>query len=251
MDRIKRFVVLPLGLLIINLALSLYRNPWRSFFNYRLDFWQKFGYFLRGLSACAVYIFLIGLLFTFVFTRVRVLELFKKHALKAMGTVLAAELAARLLADVLSRLFNDAALEAIKRGAEWIWWYSVFLSLPERAIHIAVLYFTLRLLMKPLNLSFTLRKRALFDTLFIYVSVNILSLYLMMRLTEYLNKAGTFTMTSVSLFGAVMNIDGFNALIMFSSGLVSVLLDLLIFKYFRRCSKDSVEAAPIQDLSIH
>ncbi len=251
MDKMKRFAVLPLGLLIINLALSLYRNPWLPFFSYRLDFWQKAGYFLRGLSACAAYILLIALLFTFVFTHVRVLDLFKKSALKAMGIVLAAELAARLLADILSQLISHAALEAVKRGAELIWWYSVFMSLPERVIHIAVLYFTLRLLLKPLNLSFTLRKRALFDTLFIYVSVNILSLYLMMRLTEYLNKAGTFTMTSVSLFGAVMNIDGFNALIMFSSGLVSVLLDLLVFEYFRRCMKGSVETAPIQNPSIH
>lgn len=244
MDKMKRFVVLPLGLLIINLALSLYRNPWWSFFSYRLDFWQKIGYFLRGLSACAVNIFLISLLFTFVFTRVQVSELFKKPALKAMGIVLTVELAARLLMEIVMKQINRFSLDAVKRGAEMIWWRAVCISLPGWVIHIAVIYFTLWLLLKPLNLGFTLRKRALFNTLFIYVSVNILSLYLMMRLAEYLNKAGTFTMTSVSLFGMTMGMDGFNALIMFGSGLISVLLDLLVFEYINRCIKDSKESAP-------
>lgn len=245
MDKMKRFVVLPFGLLIINLALGFYRDPWRSLSSYRLDFWQKIGYFLRGLSACAAYILLIALLFTFVFTRARVSDLFKKPALKAMGIVFAAELAARLFTDILSQLISHAALEAVKRGAELTWWYSALMSLPERVIHIAVLYFTLRLLLKPLNLGFTLRKRALFNTLFIYVSVNILGLYLMMKLTEYSNKAGAFTMTSVHLFGMAVSMDGFNALIMFGSGLVSVLLDLLVFEYFRRCIMDSEESAPV------
>jgi hypothetical protein len=244
MEKIKRFVILPLGLLIINLVLAFYRNPWRSLFNYQLDFWQKTGYFLRGLSGCAAYIFLIALLFTFVFTRVRVSELFKKPALKTMGIVLAAELAARLLTEIIMQLTNRSVLEAVKHGTEMTWWYSVYMSLPGLLIRIAVLYFTLRLLLKPLNLDFTLRKLALFNTVFIYVSVDLLSLFLMMRLIEYLNKTGDFPMASINLLGMAVSMDMSSALFTVVPTLVVVFLDLLIFEYFRRCIKDNGETAP-------
>jgi hypothetical protein len=244
MDKMKRFVVLPFGLLIINLALGFYRDPWRSLSSYRLDFWQKIGYFLRGLSACAVNILLIALLFVFVFTQARVSELFKRPALKAMGIVLAAELAVKLVSDILMKMYSRSALEAVKSGIEPGEWYSVPISLLTSLIHFAVLYFTLRLLLKPLNLSFTLRRWALFDTLVLYVFVSAMNSCFIVWMTEYLNKAGAFTMTSVHLFGMAVSMDGFNALITFGSGLISVLLDLLIFEYFRRCIMDSEEFAP-------
>jgi len=111
MERMKKCIVLPLGLFAINLALSLYRNPWSSLSNVRLDFWQKAGYFLRGMLGSAAYIFLIALLFVFVFTKANAVELFKKPALKAMGIVFVAELAIKLLlTGVIMPMLNRHSL---------------------------------------------------------------------------------------------------------------------------------------------
>jgi hypothetical protein len=121
-EKVKKFVVLPVGLFIINLTLSLYRDPWGYLSNYRLDFWQKSGYFLLNLFGSAAYIFLIAMLFLFAFTSNNFNELLKKPALKAMGIVLAAELAIKfLLTDVILPPMNRSALEAAKNGSgAWV-----------------------------------------------------------------------------------------------------------------------------------
>jgi hypothetical protein len=242
-EKIKRFVVLPLGLFIINLVLALYRNPWSSFFSNRLDFWQKTGYFLRGLSACALYIFLIALLFTFVFTRVRVSELFKKPALKVMGIVFVVELMARPLTDIIMQQIDRSTLEAAKRGVNLGGWYSIPISLVMPLIHFAVLYLTLRLLLKPLKLDFTARKPVLFGTLLIYTFIVLINSSFVTWLIKYLY-TGSFTM-----LGVPVRIDGLTAFLLVCSVLISMVLDLLIFEYFRWCLKDSVETVPIQNSS--
>ena len=244
MEKVKKFVALPLGLFIMKLTpLSLYRDPWRYLSNFRLDFWQKMGYFSRNLLGSAAYIFLIALLFLFVFTKRNAAELFKKPALKAMGIVFVAELAIKLLLDdVIMPLMNHPALEAAKQGAKMGEWYYVARQLPSFIVGFAVIYFTLRLLIKPLNLRFSFHKTAFFITFFICVAISTLETYGWLQLTNALKVSNDLTLVTVGTIPISMNM--FNSAFTVVSAIIITLLDLAIFLFVNRCVKqDLVESA--------
>jgi hypothetical protein len=248
MEKVKKFIVLPLGLFIMKLTpLSFYRDPWRYLSNFRLDFWQKLGYFFLNLLGSAAYIFLLALLFLIVFTKINAAELFKKPALKAMGIVFAAELAIKLLLDdVIMPLLNRTELEAAKQGAEMNEWYYVAKQLPSFIVGFAVIYFTLRLLIKPLNLHFSFHKTAFFITLLICVAVSTLEIYGLLQLTNALKVSNDLTSVTIQAFNMSMNV--FDAAINVAGGIIFVLLDSTIFALVNWCVKqNSMKSAPAEN----
>lgn len=239
MEKVKKFVVLPLGLFLMKLTLGFYRDPWRYLTNVRLDFWQKLGYVLLNLLGSAAYIFLIALLFLFVFTKINAAELFKRPALKAMCIVFAAELAVKLLLEnVIIPLMNHPSFEAAKNGLGMNEWYYVGRELPSFLVGFAVIYFTLRLLIKPLNLHFSFHKTAFWTVAFIWVAAVTLYFFYTLWLIDTVNQVnasgnGVFAITVLGI-----TIDGnlYNQISFFCTGVVTVLVDWSIISFFGRCA---------------
>jgi len=237
MEKVKKFVVLPLGLFIGSLVLSLHRNPWGYLRNFRLDFWQKTGYFLLNMFASAAFILLIALLFVFVFTNRNIADLFKKPALKAMGIVFTAELIAKFfLTDVLMPLLNRNELEAAKKGIRMNEWYMVIVhGLPSIIIGFAVVYFTLRLLIKPLNLSFSFHGAAFFLVLVLYLTIPTLESYGMVQLTNLFTVSDDLTLVTIRAINLTVGLNMFNAVLTVISAVIGTMIEEFIFFFFNRC----------------
>lgn len=246
-DKVKKFVVLPVGLLIIHLLMSRVGSNLLGYWtNFRLDFWQKLGYSLLSLFGHAAYIFWLALLFVIVFTKNDVRELLKKPALKAMKIVFFAELIFNFLRyGVLIPLINRPALEAVKHGIQMNEWYSViFNGLLPTVVGFAVVYFTLRLLIKPLNLSFSFHKTAFFLLFFLCIAVSVLENYGLLQFVNYLNVSGGVILETVRVFGTMMTMDQFNAILSISGGLIITLLDVMIFAFINHCTKENAIESP-------
>jgi len=241
MEKVKKFVVLPLGLFIGSLVLSLHRNPWGYLRNFRLDFWQKTGYFLLNLFGSAAFILLIALLFVFVFTNRNIADLFKKPALKAMGIVFTAELIAKFfLTDVLMPLLNRNELEAAKKGIRMNEWYMVIVhGLPSIIIGFAVVYFTLRLLIKPLNLSFSFHGTAFFLVLVLYLAIPTLESYGMVQLTNLFTVSDDLTLVTIRAINLTVGLNMFNAVLTVISAIIGTMIEEFVFFFFNRCIKQN------------
>jgi len=241
MEKVKKFVVLPLGLFIGSLVLSLHRNPWGYLRNFRLDFWQKTGYFLLNLFGSAAFILLIALLFVFVFTNRNIADLFKKPALKAMGIVFTAELIAKfLLTDVLMPLLNRNELEAAKKGIRMNEWYMVIVhGLPSIIVSFGVVYFTLRLLIKPLNLSFSFHGASFFLVLFLNLAIPILESYGTLQFVNHLNASNDVTLETVRVFNLTVGLNVFNAVWAVVAAIIVAIIEGFIFFFFNRCIKQN------------
>jgi hypothetical protein len=209
--------------------------------NFRLDFWQKTGYFLLNLFGSTAFILLIALLFVFVFTNRNIVDLFKKPALKAMGIVFTAELIAKLLlTDVLMPLLNRPALEAAKNGIRMNDWYAVIVNgLPSIIVSFGVVYFTLRLLIKPLNLSFSFHGAAFFLILFLYLAIPILESYGMLQFVNHLNVSNDVTLETVRVFNLTVGLNVFNAVWAVVSAIIVTLQDAIIFIFMGHCTKQN------------
>lgn len=248
MRKVKKFIILPLGLLASNFFLCFYMDPWRIFF--MQIFAQKKVFFIfRNLLGCAAYIFLIAFLFVCIFTNNPIKALFKKDTLKMLGIVFATELALRMVSDLLNKSMQDHYfLEVSQHGAvpsnEW---YTASVILSGSVIHFAVIYLTLRLLIKSLNLGFVFRRWAFFDLVVLWAAVNYLNSHMMLCLEDYLIMAGNVTMTSVSISGLTMSMDAFNVLTLLGTAFVAMFMDLLIFEYINRCMKDWSESVPVEN----
>jgi len=254
MEKVKKFVVLPVGLFIMKLTpLSFYRDPWRYLSNFRLDFWQKLGYFFLNLLGSAAYIFLLALLFLIVFTKINAAELFKKPALKAMGLVFAAELAIKFfLDDVIMPLLNRAELEAARQGAVMNEWYYVAKQLPSFIVGFVVIYFTLRLLIKPLNLHFSFHKTAFWIVAFICIAaVTIYSFYTLWLIVtvNQINASGNGVF-AVTVLGITIDGDLYNRVSLFCTGVVTVLVDWSIISFFGRCTEQNL-VGPNNETLLH
>jgi len=241
MEKVKKFVVLPLGLFIGSLVLGLHRNPWGYLRNFRLDFWQKTGYFFLNLFGSAAFILLIAMLFVFVFTNRNIADLFKKPALKAMGIVFAAELTAKfLLTAVLMPSLNRTELEAAKNGIRMNEWYMVFVhGLPTIIVGFGVVYFTLRLLIKPLNLSFSFHGAAFYLILILNLSIPILESYGTLQFVNHINASGGATLETVQVFNLTVGLNVFNAVLTVISAIIGTMIEALIFFFFNRCIKQN------------
>lgn len=247
MLKVKKFIILPVGLLALNYFLGFYRDPWRIFFWQTLI--QKKVFFLfRNLLGCAAYIFLIAFLFVYVFTNENLKVLLKKSTLKILGIVFAVELILRLILNVLDKMMQDRYfLEAAKHGVKPPEWYSTSIILSLSIIHFVVLYLTLQLLIKSLNLGFVFRKWAFFDMAVFYLAVSYLNNHIILSLFDYLEKSKSFTLTTVTVSGRTMSLDTFNILTQGGQELVILFLDLLIFEYINRCIKDRTKPAPVEN----
>ena len=111
-------------------------------------------------------------------------------------------------------------------------------GLPSSIVGFAVVYFTLRLLVRPLNYSFSFRKIAFILTLFVYVSICTLETYGFILLGDYLN-AGNITLDTVRISGATVSMNEFNVLFTIVGGIVIMLLDIMIFVFVHRCTRQN------------
>lgn len=241
MEKVKKFVVFPIGLFAVNLLFGLIRNPWRYLRVFSMNFWQGLGLFTLNLFGSAAFIFSIALLFTFVFTKVNVAELFQKQSLKAMGIVFFAELLIKFLSDVI--VYPRISQWEMSELAEKTWlqdgWYAVFTGLSSWIVGFAVIYFTLRLLMKPLNLSFSFCKGWFFMVLLISAAISAMTSYGSLQFANYLNETDNATLVTIRIFNSTLSMDVFNALFAIVSGLIITLQDALIFLFFSHCTKQN------------
>lgn len=250
MLKVKKFLILPVGLFTLNYFLGFYRNPWRIFCM-RILPQQKAVFICRNLLGCAAYIFLIAFLFVYIFTDKNLKVLLKKSTLKILGIVFAVELMLRLILNVLDKMMQDRYfLEAAKHGVKPPEWYSTSIILSLSIIHFTVLYLTLRLLVKSLGLGFVFRKWAFFDMTVFCFAVNYLNNHIMLGLYDYLEKAKSFTLTTVTVSGRTMSLDAFNILMLVGQDLVIMFLDLLVFEYINRCIKDRTEPVPVENTNL-
>lgn len=247
MEKVKKFVVFPIGLFAINVILSFSRDPWRFWNVFSVDFWKWAGLFLRNLFGSAAYIFAIALLFLFVFTKANVMELFKKQALKAMGIVLFAELLIKFLLDtIIMPLINRQELSEIMKGAgAENGWHAVILVLSSWIVGFGVIYFTLRLLIKSLGLPFSFQKRLFFLVLFINIAISAMGYYGSFQFANHLIESSGATMDTVRIFNMTVSLNVLNAVSIAFSALVVTLQDALIYLFFSRCTKQNHMESPL------
>ena len=241
MEKMKKFVVFPIGLFAVHLLFELIRNPWRYLRVFSMNFWQGLGFFTLNLFGSAAFIFSIALLFTFVFTKINVTELMKKPALKAMGIVFFAELMIKCLLDtIVMPLINRQELSEIQQGTwQGNGWHAVILVLSSWIVGFAVIYFTLRLLMKELKLPFQFLKGWFLMVLFVSAAISALTSYGSLQFVNYLNQTDSVTLETMRIFNSTVNVNVLNNVWNTVSALITTLQDALIYLFFNRCTKQS------------
>ena len=241
MEKLKKFIIFPIGLFAVNVILSFSRDPWRFWNVFPVDFWKWAGLFLCNLIGSATYIFAIALLFLFVFTKANVMELFKRPALKAMGIVLFAELVIKFLLDtIVMPLVDRQAFSEINKGTGLaMGLHAVLLVLSSWIIGFCVIYFTIRLLIKSLGLPFLFQKRLFFLVLFIFVAISAMNYYGSLQSVNQLIKFSDATMDTVRIFNMTVSLNVLNTVSIAFSALVVTLQDALIYLFFNRCIKQN------------
>lgn len=236
MDKVKKFVILPVSLLLLELFLL---------FNYASVYWFQYlpSYFWNAiphilLSMLAVLLFVCGItvLYIWVFDAVSLKSLLNQSTAKAIGLAFAIDyliilLVEPTLSSLLVPLYNSNTTP---------WLYVLFNALILTVKLFFVIFLTLWLALKPLHGRFSFRAKAFLVTALVCLLINVLFVFTNVQITNAILsnfQTGDTGNSAISYLSSLAKTNAYSKWLNIAKAIVFVIQDVIILFYINDCIK--------------
>ena len=246
MDKVKKLVVFPVSLLLIELLLQFNNASIYQFQYMQFDFWKFVPSILLSFLAVLLSVCGIAVLFLWVFGNVPLKSLLNRQTAKAVGIAfLIYYLTILLVVPALNSLLSH-----FYRQDSTPWLYLLLNALVLTIKLFFLISLTLWLILKPLCGKFTFHTKAFFLAAFLCLTVNLLFVYADCQITNAVysaietEKAGNGTIGYLSMLAQTNQYYNWLRIV---SAIVFAIQDVIILVFINSCIKHK-EKVEIQNI---